>query len=55
MLYAYIVLIALGVDVTLLASFLLFARWAIPRYGAQAMRMAMRPPGPHISGPYRKD
>lgn len=55
MLYVYVFLIAVGTNVGIFAGLFLLARWAIPRYGAQAMRLAMRPPGPPISKPYRKD
>jgi hypothetical protein len=43
MLYVYVVLITLGTNVGLFVGLLLLARWAIPRYGAQAIRLAMAP------------
>jgi hypothetical protein len=51
MLYVYVVLIVLGVNAATLAGFALLMRWALPRYGARAMRMVMRPPPPIVTNP----
>lgn len=43
MVYVYCFLISLGVTLGILVGLALLIVWALPRYGMQAMRLAMAP------------